>query len=47
MRSPRMIIIQIRGQQSYEMSLLEDDNVIQKFSAKAPDHSFDIGILPW
>ncbi len=42
----RMIIIQVRGQQSIEMSLVEDDDVIQKFSAKVPDHSFDLGNLP-
>jgi hypothetical protein len=42
-----MIIVKVRGQQLFEMSLVEDDDVIQKFSAKAPDHSFDIGILPW
>ena len=46
MRSPRMIIIQIRGQQSLEMSLVEDNDVIQKFSSDTADHSFDIGILP-
>ncbi len=47
MRSPRMIIIQVRGQQSFEMSLVEDDDVIQKFSSDTADYSFDIGILPW
>ncbi len=41
-----MIIIQVRGQQSFEMSLVEDDDVIQKFSAKASDYPFNIGILP-
>ncbi len=46
MRSPRMIIIQVREQQSFEMPLVEDDDVIQKFSAKASDYALNIGILP-
>ncbi len=28
------------------MSLVEDNDVIQKFSAKASDHAFNIGVLP-
>jgi len=37
-----MIILQVRGQQPFEMSLVEDDNVIQQFSAKATDYAFNI-----
>jgi hypothetical protein len=39
-----MIIIQIRGQESLEMTFVEDDDVIQKFSAKATDQAFIIGV---
>ena len=39
-----MIIIQIRGQQSFEMLLVEDNDVIQQFSAKAADYAFNIGV---
>ncbi len=41
-----MIIIQIRGQKSLEMTFVEDDDVIQKLSAKATDQAFNIGVLP-
>ncbi len=41
-----MIIIQIRGQQSFEMSLVEDNDVIQQFLAKAADYAFNIGVSP-
>ena len=41
-----MIIIQVRGQQPFEMSLVEDDAVIQQFSAKTADYAFNIGVLP-
>ena len=41
-----MIIIQIRGQQSLEMPVVEDDDVVQKLSAKASDHAFNIGVVP-
>ena len=41
-----MIIIQIRGQQSFEMSLAKDNDGIQQFSAKAADYAFNIGVLP-
>ncbi len=41
-----MIKIQVRGQQSFEVSLVEDDDVIQKFSAKATDYALNIGVLP-
>ncbi len=42
--SPRMVVIQIRRHKSLEMPLVEHDNVIEKFSAKRPNHSFDIGV---
>ncbi len=41
-----MIIIQVREQRSFEVSLVEDDDAIQKFSAKATDYAFNIGVLP-
>jgi hypothetical protein len=31
--SPRMIVIQIRRHQSFEMPLIEHDDVVEKFSA--------------
>ena len=41
-----MIKIQVRGQQSFEISLVEDDDVIQKVSAKAADYAFNTGVWP-
>ncbi len=43
-RSPRVIIIQIRGQKSLEMTFVQDDNVIQKLSSQAADQAFNIGV---
>ena len=41
-----MIIIHVGGQPSFEMSLVEDDDVIQKFSAQASDYALNMGVLP-
>ena len=41
-----MTIIHIRGQKPLEMPFVEDDDVIQKLSAKASDHAFNTGVLP-
>ena len=46
MRSPGVIAIQVRGKQSVEMSLVENDDVIQKLSAQATDCALNIGVLP-
>ena len=45
--SPRMVVIEIRGQESLEMPLVEHDHVVDKFSTYCPDYAFRIGILPW
>jgi len=41
-----MIIIQVRGQQSFEMSFVEDNDMIQKLSTQATNYALDIGVLP-
>ena len=41
-----MIVIQVRGQQSFEMSFIADDDMIQKFSAQATNYALNIGVLP-
>ncbi len=46
MRSRWMIIAQVLGQQSFKMPPIEDDDVIQKFSAQATYYAFNTGILP-
>ena len=41
-----MIVIQIRRQKSFEMAFVQNDNVVQKLSAKANDYAFNVGVLP-
>ena len=43
--SPRMVVIQIRRHNSLEMPLVEHDDVVEKFSAQRPNHSFHIGAM--
>ena len=45
-RSPGMVVIQIRREQSLEVTLVKDNDVIETFPAKAADHSLHIGVLP-
>jgi len=41
-----MVIIQIRREQSLEVTFIKRDDVIEKFPAKAADHSLHMGVLP-
>ena len=41
-----MVVIQIRGQKSLEMPFVDDNDVIEKFSAKATYQPFNVSILP-
>jgi len=41
-----MIIIQVRGQQSFERSFVEDDDMIRKLSTQASNYALNIGVLP-
>ena len=43
--SPRVVVIQIRRHKSFEMPLIEHDDVIEKLSAQRPDHSFLLDVL--
>lgn len=36
----------VRGQQSFEMSFVEDDDMIQKLSTQATNNALNIGVLP-
>jgi hypothetical protein len=47
MGAPVMIILEVPGQEPSQMSLMQDDHVIQTLAADIPNHSFDIGVLPW
>jgi hypothetical protein len=41
-----MIIGEVPRQEPPEMSLVQDNHVVQAFAAKAPDEAFDIRVLP-
>src|SRR4029450_4205092 len=45
-RAPAMIILEVFRQEPLEMSLVQDDHVIQAFAANTPDQPLDIRILP-
>jgi hypothetical protein len=45
-RTPMMVILNVPGQEPPEMSLVQDDHVIQAFTADTPDQPLDIRILP-
>lgn len=45
-RSPRVVIAEVRRGQSFEMPFVENDNVIQKLPTKATDHTFHVSVLP-
>jgi hypothetical protein len=45
--APAMIIVEVPGQEPPEMSLVQDNHVVQAFAADAPDQPFDVGGLPW
>jgi hypothetical protein len=46
MRSGVMMILKIAPQYAAQVTLAEDDNVIQAFTADRPDETLDVGILP-
>ena len=44
--APAMIIVEISSQEPPQMSLVQDDHVVQAFAADAPDEPFNVGVLP-
>jgi hypothetical protein len=44
-RAPVMVILEVPGQEPPQMSLMQDDYVVQAFAANTPNEAFDIGIL--
>lgn len=47
MRATSVVILKICPQHSAQVTLIEDDNVIETFAADRADDALDIGILPW
>jgi hypothetical protein len=46
MRSGVMMILKIARQDAAQVTLVEDDNVIQTFTADRTDETLGVGILP-
>ncbi len=46
MRSGVMMILKIARQHAAQVTLVEDDNVIETFTADRTDETLDVGILP-
>ena len=45
-RSGSMVIVEIRGEDPTQMTLVQDDHVIQAFTADRSDNAHDKTILP-
>jgi hypothetical protein len=45
-RAPVLIIMEVPGQEPAQMSLVQDDHMLQAFAADTPNQPFDVGILP-
>ena len=41
-----MVVIKVIAKNPFQVSLIQDDDVIQTFSADRSNNAFDIGILP-
>jgi hypothetical protein len=46
MRSGVMMILKIARQDAAQVTLVEDDNVIQTFAADRTDETLDVRVLP-
>src|SRR5919198_507850 len=44
--TPMMVITKVPGQEPPEMSLVQDDHMVQAFTADTPDQPLDVRILP-
>jgi hypothetical protein len=47
MRSASVVILKVSRQHSAQVTLVEDDDVIETFAADRADDALDVGILPW
>src|SRR2546430_8469450 len=42
-----MVILEVPGQEPPEMSLVQNDHMVQAFTTDTPDEPLDVRILPW
>src|ERR1700681_1415640 len=47
MRLAVVVILKVCRQHSAQVTLIEDDDVIEAFAADRADDALDIGVLPW
>jgi hypothetical protein len=47
MRPASVVITKVRRQHTAQVTLIEDDDVIETFAADRADDALDVGILPW
>ena len=46
-RPASVVILKVCQQNTAQVTLIKDDDVIETFAANRPDNALDIGILPW
>ena len=47
MRAASVVILKVFRQHTAQVTLIEDDDVIETFAADRADDALDIGVLPW
>src|SRR5678815_390917 len=47
MRPTMVVILKVCRQHSAQVTLIEDDDMIETFAADRSDDAFDISVLPW
>ena len=47
MRARAVVVADVAVQTATEVSLIQDDHVVEELAADGADHAFDEGILPW
>ena len=47
MRAASVVVLKVCRQHTAQVTLIEDDDVIEAFAADRADDSLDIGVLPW
>ena len=46
MRAGSVVVVDVRGQDTAQIALVEDDDVIETFAADQTDDPLDVGVLP-
>jgi hypothetical protein len=46
MRAAALVVVDLRGQDATQMTLVEDHDMIQTLAANRTDHPLDVSVLP-